>query len=131
MQPEFVRVDNDLLALVVRHDFVPEKLSFPTPENFGLQLGIHSRKRGDVVEAHGHVPFENLAIAAQEFFYVVTGKVEVDVFHRGKKHSTIVLGVGDMILLNCAHGMRFSQDSRIVEIKQGPYRGKDVEKEFV
>ena len=131
MRPEQIRVDGELLAIVVRHDFAPEKLEFLTPEEFGLQLGVHSRKRNDVVEAHGHVPFENLNIAAQEFFYVVAGRVEVDLFHRGKKQKTIVLGVGDMILLNCAHGMRFATDSRIVEIKQGPYRGKSVEKTSV
>ena len=126
-----MRVSGELLAVVVRHNFVPEKLAFPTPENFPLQLGIHSRKKGDTVEAHGHTPFTGLNIPAQEFFYVVAGRVEVDVFHSKKKFCTLILNAGDMILLNCAHGMRFAADSRIVEIKQGPYRGKSVEKTFV
>jgi hypothetical protein len=131
MDPEFIRASGELLAVVVRHDFAPEKLAFPTPKDFPLQLGIHIRKKGDAVEAHGHVPFVGLDIPAQEFFYVVAGRVEVDVYHTKKKFCTLILNAGDMVLLNCAHGMRFAADSRIVEIKQGPYRGKENEKEFI
>ncbi|HLD34192.1 MAG TPA: hypothetical protein VJB66_05670 [Candidatus Nanoarchaeia archaeon] len=128
---EKIIYDGNVLAIVVRHDFVPDKLSFPTPENFALQLGIHHRQKNDTVEAHGHVPFENVTIPAQEFFYVVSGKVDVDIYHQRKKHSTVVLAAGDMILLNCVHAMKFAENSRIVEIKQGPYRGKENEKEFM
>ena len=131
-QTENITAGKELLAVVVRKNFTKPGAAFLTPNEFPLQLGMHQRSAGTIVEAHQHKPFVKLEnIPAQEFFYVIEGQVKVVLFHKKTKHSTIVLEPGDMILLNCGHEITFEKDTKLVEIKQGPYRGKDVEKEFI
>ena len=129
---EQITVGNELLAVVVRSSFNKEGVSFLTPEYFPFQLGMHQRDAKTVVEAHQHKPFAKLEnIPAQEFFYIIEGKVQVVVYHKKKMHKTIILNAGDMILLNCGHEITFLEKTKLVELKQGPYRGKEVEKEFI
>lgn len=129
---EIIQVKDKILALVVRSDFSQEGLTFFTPHDFPFQLGVHLRKKGENAQAHKHVPFAELNdIPAQEFFYVEKGKVTVGLYHNDKEHSRVEIGKGDMIVLNCAHDVVFAQDTKMIEIKQGPYRGKDIEKKYL
>ena len=132
MNVENINAGKELLAIVVRHNHISKPVEFLTPEHFPLQMGTHHRTAGAVVEAHQHKPFAKLEnIPAQEFFYVIDGKVQVVLYHKKKKHSTLLLQPGDMILLNCGHEITFLEETKLVEIKQGPYRGKETEKEFI
>ena len=45
--------------------------------------------------------------------------------------SEIIAEDGDMLILNTGHGMTFLEDTELVELKQGPYRGREEEKRFV
>lgn len=129
---EKVSVDGNILAIIIRSSFNEPGLSFMTPEDFPFQLGIHICRAGTHVKPHRHKPFKELKnIYPQEFFYVENGKVEVGLYNDGKMHSGAILGKGDMIVLNCPHEVRFLEDSKFVELKQGPYRGKDEEKEYL
>jgi hypothetical protein len=96
-------------------------------------MGVHVRKQGEVVKPHIHRPFINIAeIPSQEVFHVVYGKVQVDLYKRGKKMNSCILKDGDTILLAFSgHGIKFLEDTRMIEVKQGPYRGIKKEKEFI
>lgn len=128
---EKITVGDELLAVVVRNDYSTEGLSFFTPNEFPFQFGMHVRAKGDDVKAHKHVPFEVLRnLAAQEFFYVKKGKISVGIYHNDKEYKRVVLGAGDMIVVNCAHDVKFLEDTQMIELKQGPYRGKEEEKRY-
>ena len=131
MKIENIIVGDELLAVIVRHGFDKDGITFFTPEHFPFQLGMHQRDAATKVEAHQHKPFAKLDIPAQEFFYIINGKVQVVLYHKKKKHKTVMLNSGDMILLNCGHEITFVEKTKLVELKQGPYRGKDVEKVFI
>ena len=45
--------------------------------------------------------------------------------------SEIIAEVGDTVILNTGHGMIFLEDTELVELKQGPYRGREEEKRFI
>ena len=122
-----------VLAIILRNDFNKEGVNFISPEEYPLQMGVHLRKQGESVEAHIHKPFKNISeIISQEIFYVVYGKVQVDLFESGKKVDSCILRGGDTILLAFSgHGVKFLEDTKMVEIKQGPYRGIKKEKEFI
>ncbi len=127
---ETITADGNTLAIIVRSTFNTPGLTFLTPNDFPFQMGMHLRPKNTHVEPHEHKPFTNITIPTQEFFYVIEGKVQVNLFHNKKKHSTIILNKGDMILLNTGHEVLFLEETKIVELKQGPYRGKSEEKEF-
>ena len=128
---EKVEVGGEILALIVRKSYDKPGYNFVSPIEFPLQLGVSIRKKGEHVQPHEHVPFKELYdIPAQEVLYIESGKAEVALFHDKKKYKTLMLGNGDMILLNCGHDVKFLKDTKMIELKQGPYRGKDIEKEY-
>lgn len=129
---EEISVDGKILAIVIRKSFDKRGCNFVTPEDFPFQLGVHLNGAGTHVKAHRHIPFEKLAnIYPQEFFYVESGQIKVNLYNGDDEHSKIILNEGDMIILNCPHEVVFLKDSKFVELKQGPYRGKDAEKEYL
>ena len=70
----------------------------------------------------------------QEFFYVISGKIKIDLYddrENDTKVSEVIIETGDSIILNTGHGFTFLDDAKLVELKQGPYRGREFEKRFV
>jgi len=133
MYIERITHGSKVLAIILRDDYIKKGVSFVSPEEYPLQMGVHVRKRGEVVKPHIHRPFINIAeIPSQEVFHVVHGKVQVDLYKRGKKMNSCILKDGDTILLAFSgHGIKFLEDTRMIEVKQGPYRGIKKEKEFI
>ena len=128
---EKIKADGNILAIVIRCSYNKPGTNFMTPDNFPFQIGVHIRKAGSEVKAHRHIPFRDIKeMYPQEFFYVENGKIEVGLYNKKEFNSKIVLNRGDMIILNCPHELRFLDTSKIVELKQGPYRGKNAEKEY-
>src|SRR3989338_7142661 len=122
---EEISKDGELLAIIVRSAKSERALEFPTPGDFPMQLGIHNRPKGDYVKAHAHVPFKNLDIPAQEIFFIEKGRMLVTLYSGKDKYKDVVVSDGEIILLNCGHSMKFLEDTRAVEVKQGPYRQKE------
>jgi len=129
---ETIKEDNKILAIVVTKGSVNEALNFITPDDFGLQVGIHNRPKNTVVAAHEHMDFEKVEkLPSQEIFYIESGKVKVGIFQDKKRIRNIILSSGDMIILNAGHDVEFLEDSKMIEIKQGPYRGNEKEKKYL
>ena len=128
---EKIEKDGKIFAIVVRGAFDKQGCTFVSPESFPLQLGLHKRKAKEHVKLHRHIPFKELRdIPIQEFVYIESGSIKVAFYDNNKKLSTKILNSKDMVLMNCAHEVIFLEDTKMVELKQGPYRGKDAEKEY-
>ena len=117
-----------ILAIIVSGNKSEKGLEFPTPSNFPLQLGIHYRSKGEYISAHEHIPFQNLNIPVQEILMIEEGQLVISLYDENNKFEDVVLSKGDIILLNCGHSITFKEDSKLVEVKQGPYRDKKHEK---
>jgi|SRR3989344_2311998 len=129
---ETIEKDGNYLAFVIRKGFNKPGCNFFPPDDFPLQLGIHLRMKGEKVMLHEHVPFKELKnLRVQEFIYIESGKAKVGIFYKKSKIEIVILNKGDMILLNCAHYVEFTEKTKIIEIKQGPYRGKNEEKKYL
>ena len=125
---EYIKKNGEILAIIVRSRDSDKGLEFPTPNEFPLQLGFHSRLKGEYIKAHTHMPFKNLNIQSQEIFVIEKGKLLVDLYHGKTKHTEVILTEGNIILLNCGHSIKFLEDTKMIEVKQGPYRQKEYEK---
>ena len=129
---EKIKANGNILAIVIRHNYNEPGSNFTTPDEFPFQLGVHIRERGSEVKAHRHIPFRDIKeLYPQEFFYVEKGKIEVGLYKDIHKYSEVILNKGDMLVVNCPHEVKFLEDSKLIELKQGPYRGKDAEKEYI
>lgn len=114
-----------LFAIILRSGFEKEGVNFFTPGDNPLQLGLLKHKRGTKIRPHIHKH-------AQEVLHMQRGKIEV-VFYskKGEKIKNVILNAGDTILLlGGGHGFNIQEDSKIVEVKQGPYLGVEKDKEY-
>lgn len=133
--------NNKILAIVISQSIFQEmsqqnkELEFVTPNEFPFQIGAHNWNSGKVIKEHFHLPFDKLEnFPVQEFFYVVSGRVRIDLYDEREndaKVSEIIVATGDAIVLNTGHGMEALEPSQLVELKQGPYRGRELEKRFI
>lgn len=138
---EQVMHDSRILAIIIRSQAIDDleksgkNILFATPDEFPFQVGIHHRKKNETIPAHFHIPFIELTnFPVQEFFHVLSGRVKIDLYddsHNDAKVSEVIVAAGDSIILNTGHGFTFLDDAKMVELKQGPYRGKEQEKRFV
>lgn len=129
LKAEKIVKDGELLAIILRSVKTDNAVEFITPKEFGLQFGVHNRKKGDYVKSHSHVPFEMLEnLSVQELLYVRKGKLSVGLFHKNKFYKKIIVNSDEFIVLNTGHNVKFLEDTEMVEVKQGPYREKENEK---
>jgi hypothetical protein len=130
---EIRSADGKTLAWVVRSGFSSPGVHFVGGPDQPLQLGVNTYRKGAEVRAHIHLPRETVIREAEEVVHVDRGLVSVDLFDpSGKRSKTLELSSGDTILFVAGgHGIRILEDTRIIEVKQGPYPGKDHDKEFI
>lgn len=131
---EKIKSDNGILiAIVVRKDFKKEGVNFISDSDFPLQLGISSYKEGNKIKAHLHTEKEIKINRIQEIVHIESGKTIVNLYDlSGKKFKSVELLVGDTIFfVNGGHGFEMLEDTKIIEVKQGPYSGKDNDKRYI
>jgi hypothetical protein len=120
-----------LIAIFIRDSFSPIKTRFLTPLDEPLQCGIGIFKKGAVVEPHRHVGIPATVTEFQEFIYLKRGFAIAEVYDpEGKLLSKIEMRSGDaLLLLRGGHAFYFQEDSEILEVKQGPYLGREMMKQ--
>lgn len=132
LKVEEISKDGKTLAIILRSTSTDKSVEFVTPKDFGLQLGVHKRKKGDFVKAHEHVPFDELKnLQVQEILFVKKGKILVGLYNGKKLYKEVVVSSDETILINTGHYVKFIEDTELIEVKQGPYRERDNEKKFV
>ncbi len=129
---ERVEHDGKLLAIVIRKDFNKKGLTFVTEDEFGLQVGVHIQDKGFEAKPHKHLPFEELRdLKVQEMFYVKKGRIKIGLYDdEGKKIRDVEGNAGDTLILNSGHSFLCLEDSKFIEIKQGPYSAKKDKSRF-
>lgn len=119
-------------ALILRANATSsEKYNFLTDSQNPLQLGMNFYKQGETIKAHYHLPRHVESDWVQEFLLIAEGRATLTLFDQGDQTpiETLELGTGDMVLLlSGGHGLQIQEDTKIVEIKQGPYDGKTKDK---
>lgn len=132
-QPQIIKHHNIVKAIIIRKNIKVNKVEFFTPKDYPFQIGFHSRKKNTVLKPHLH-PIHNFFItSSQEVLYVLEGKIQVDLYTTKKQlFKKIILRDGDSILfVSGGHGIKFLKQSRVFEVKQGPYVGDELAKIFI
>ncbi len=122
----------ELLAIVIRSWFVPDRTTFVTPGHLPQQAGFVVYPAGGRCPDHSHRPVERRLTGTPEMLLVRRGQVEARIFD-ADRHLVAepLLDTGDVILLVAGgHGFRMLEDTVLLEIKQGPYGGLDEKERF-
>ena len=130
---EIISDDGRLITIIVKKDFEKEGVHFVSKEDYPLQLGISSYTKGDKIKPHFHIEKEIRINKIQEVVHIESGRVIVNLYDlNGKKFKTVELSVGDTIFfVDGGHGFEMLENTKIIEVKQGPYFGKDKDKRMI
>jgi hypothetical protein len=133
MVEEIKSDDGKIIAVVVRREFKSEGVNFLSKKEYPLQLGISSYKKGDKIKAHLHIQREIRINRVQEVVHIESGRIVADLYDlNGEKFKSVELLTGDTIfLIDGGHRFEMLEDTKIIEIKQGPYLGRDKDKIYL
>ena len=118
---------NNLLALVIRNNEIVKEKYFATENNYDFHL-----KNKAVIERHIHNEQNRNIKTTSEVLVVLEGELRVEIFDYELdlvetvnvfQHDTIALFGG-------GHGIEVKQDTKFIEVKQGPYDPETDKKRF-
>lgn len=123
---ESIKIDNILVALIIRTNYCARGITFFTPPEFSQQLAYMHHPEGKTIEPHVHNPVTREVIFTQEVLFIKKGKLRVDFYSQDKKYiESRILNKGDIILLaSGGHGFAVLEEVEMIEVKQGPYAGE-------
>jgi hypothetical protein len=122
-----------LLGLVLRSNFLMnEGIQFFTKETSEFQMGYMHRPASYEVKPHLHLQQSRHITKTSEVLIVKTGSIRVSFFDlNGELVLAKELFSGDVCMfLNGGHGVKFIEESEVIEIKQGPHIA-ERDKEFI
>ena len=128
-------MDGDLvLAIVIRDEDWEEGLNFVSPEGDYQQVGIWGYNKGKKLAPHIHLVMPREVLRTQEIVFVKEGSIRADIYtEKGGFLKSVDLNRGDtIILLKGGHGYEILEDdTRVLEVKNGPYVGADKDRKRI
>jgi hypothetical protein len=120
-------------AMIIRANATSDaKYNFLTDSANPLQLGMNFYQAGEVIKAHYHLKRQiDTNSVVQEFILIGAGRAFLRLYDAAEQREFTgrQLEAGDMVLLLAGgHGFDVQDDTKIVEIKLGPYDGKTKDK---
>lgn len=130
---EQITDQNQLLALIVSHQFNQPGIHFFTPNELSQQLAYMHHPTGKVIQPHVHNPVIREVTYTQEVLFIKNGKLRVDFYNDQQEYlDSRILEAGDVILLvTGGHGFEVLEEIEMIEVKQGPYVGEQDKTRFV
>jgi len=129
---ERIEYNGELLALIIKANYRPEKTEFLTPDTFKQQAGFIVYDGGKDIIPHIHHEMQRNLKGTSEVLILRKGRVRVDFYSQKKEYTeSRTLLPGDiLILVSGGHGFHFYEHSVFLEIKQGPYVGPQEKERF-
>jgi quercetin dioxygenase-like cupin family protein len=129
---EEIKHNDKLVAIILRTHYTSEKTAFFSSDDFSQQLGYIVYKKDGVIDAHSHKEVHRKITLTQEVLFIKKGRLAVNLYAPDKEYITSrELNAGDIIFLcSGGHGFKMLEDTEMVEVKQGPYSGKESDKEL-
>lgn len=120
-----------LLAIIVSPSQWKEGLDFITTDEEFIQVGTWNYDKGKVLDRHFHNIVNRSSNLTQECVVVMSGSMLVDIYDDERKLiGSKRLAAGDFaVFLAGGHGYEILEDgTRIIETKNGPFLGVDLDK---
>ena len=134
MTPERIVDGEQTLAIVLRSGDWAEGLNFLSESDDFQQVGTWNYKKGQKLSPHIHLIAPRRVLTTQEVVFVKDGKVKADIYTGQKQFiKSVELHKGDtIILLNGGHGYEILEDNtRVLEVKNGPYVGPERDRQRI
>ncbi len=129
---EEIKKDDQIIAIIIYHDFNKGGIEFFTPGEFSQQLGYMKHEAGYKIQQHTHKLHERKVKYTQETLFIKSGQIRVDFYTDEAAYlCSRELKQGDVILLaSGGHGFECLEETEMIEVKQGPYYGEEDKVRF-
>jgi hypothetical protein len=108
-----------------------EGLDFLTSDSGFIQAGTWWYQNGKDLAAHKHLIYERESNLTQEVIVIITGRVLAELYDENDRlfYSKELLPGDIGIMLTHGHGYKILEDNtKVVEIKNGPYPGAELDR---
>lgn len=122
---------SQIYALLLYADDFQIGANFVSEAEWPLQVGLMTLPSGHSIAAHAHLLRDSPKVQpTQEFLMVIAGRMEVDFFDEMKQcFQTETLHQGEALFqIRGGHAFRFLEPTRLIEVKSGPYLGREKDK---
>lgn len=122
----------EIIAIIYRESDWVEGLNFVTPNELFVQVGSWWYQKGKKLDSHVHKDFAREATRTHEMTYVKKGSMKVTLYDNDKNEiQEFELYEGDLaVFAYGGHGYEItSDDTQIIEAKNGPFVGVNDDKE--
>lgn len=127
-----VRIHGTVAARHIRPDDIKTGLNFFSENEEYVQLGVWGHySRGKKLQEHIHNKFERMSDRTYEILYVVSGSLEASIYDLDKNFvEKVQVNQGEILmLLECGHGYKItSEDTTVIEMKNGPFAGAEKDR---
>ena len=133
MSQQTIKHNGEIYAHVFTADTPVENgVKFFTKDEDPLQVGLFDREEGYEVVPHRHNPLSVELSPPGEFIWIQSGSVAVKIFDDDWNviEEVTVNGSECIVILKGGHALTMLEPTRILEVKQGPYPGREKEKTF-
>jgi hypothetical protein len=106
-------------------------LNFHSQDNDFIQVGIWGYSAGKELRAHIHKEVKREVLWTQEVLFIRSGQLQANIFNtQEQKVAELIVNAGDIIiLLRGGHGYEILENgTQVLEIKNGPYVGPDLDR---
>ena len=126
-----IEAKGERLAVYLPSSLWSKGLTFFSKDEDFLQVGVWGYDKGIKLQPHIHNEVKRDISRTQEVIFVKSGKVAASIFNEeGDFVERLELGAGDaLILLKGGHGYEMLEnDTRVLEVKNGPYPGAEIDR---
>lgn len=123
--------DGKVVARHILESDIKEGLNFYSNDDEFIQVGAWNYDNGKRLLGHIHNEVDRNVNRTCEVLYVIKGSLEARIYDLSENLlETFVVGQGEiLVFLECGHGYTIlSDDTKVIEIKNGPYLGADVDR---
>ena len=116
------------VAMIIPSGQPIDGVSYVTDPNNALQIGLHHRQKGKTIQAHTHAVSPTAITEIQEVLLILSGSIKISLYTMNKQLiATRILRQGDSVLLmREGHQIEYLEETRMFEVKQGPYKQSKV-----
>lgn len=130
------RIEKNGVIYAVYDDFasIGKGVNWYSGDTDFMQVASMSHDKGKVVKPHLHVVRPRSVEYTQECVILIKGKLEFSFYDKNKIFlDKVILNSGDVVaIFGGYHGMEVLEDNSVYfEIKNGPFTGNEVDKEFL
>ena len=118
--------ENNLIAIVVDTNISNDKKNFYTQNENDIQFGVFNLPKDEIIENHFHPEQKRIISTTSEVLIILEGSIEITLYdsklqllQKRKLNSGNVL-----ITFTGGHGIKILKETKLLEVKQGPYNPK-------